>query len=153
MTAVLDELQLTALVTSIPGLSPVGAAAILAETGDLHRFTSARALVKHAGLAPREKASGAFVGRTKVTGQGRPGLRLAAWRAGWAAIRGNEVYAARLAHLTAREGNKLTPTPAQAAVAAALLRQLHAVVTTGRQWDPEIATHGTRRPAGLAVAA
>ena len=47
----------------------------------------------------------------------------------------------------------LTPTQAQAAVAAALLRQLHAVVTTGRQWDPEIATHGTRRPAGLAVAA
>ena len=64
-----------------------------------------------------------------------------------------EVYAARLAHLTARESNKLTPTQAQAAVAAALLRQLHAVVTTGKRWDPEIATHGTRRPADLAVAA
>jgi transposase len=34
MVAVLDELQLTGLVTSITGLSPVGAAAILAETGD-----------------------------------------------------------------------------------------------------------------------
>ena len=34
MTAVLDELGLTGLVTSITGLSPVGAAAILAETGD-----------------------------------------------------------------------------------------------------------------------
>jgi transposase len=34
MTAVLGELGLTALVTSITGLSPVGAAAILAETGD-----------------------------------------------------------------------------------------------------------------------
>jgi transposase len=34
MTAVLDELGQTALVTSITGLSPVGAAAILAETGD-----------------------------------------------------------------------------------------------------------------------
>ncbi len=52
MTAVLDELGLTTLVTSIPGLSPVGAAAILAQTGDLRRFTSARAVVKHAGLAP-----------------------------------------------------------------------------------------------------
>src|SRR4051794_15812152 len=51
MTTLLDELKLTELVTSIPGLSPVGAAAILAETGNLHRFTSARALVKHAGLA------------------------------------------------------------------------------------------------------
>jgi transposase len=34
MAAVLDELGLTALVTSITGLSAVGAAAILAETGD-----------------------------------------------------------------------------------------------------------------------
>ncbi|MGI4896761.1 MAG: hypothetical protein ACRYF3_16770 [Janthinobacterium lividum] len=34
---------------------------------------------------------------------------------------------------------------AQAALPAALLRQLHALVTTGRAWDPVIATHGTRR--------
>jgi transposase len=151
MTGLLDELQSPP--TSIRGLSPVGAAAILAGTGNLHRFTSARALVKHAGLAPREKASGAFVGRTKVTGQGRPGLRLAAWRTGWAAIKGNEVYAARFAHLAAREGNKLSPTQAQTALAAALLRQLHAIVTTGRRWDPEIASQGMSRRAGLAVAA
>jgi transposase len=69
------------LATSITGLSALGAAAILAETGDVTRFATARALVKHAGLAPREKLSGTFVGRTKLTGQGRPGLRLAAWRA------------------------------------------------------------------------
>lgn len=53
MVRVLDELGLTDLVCTIPGLSAVGAAAILADTGDLHRFTSARAVVKHAGLAPR----------------------------------------------------------------------------------------------------
>ena len=75
MTAVLDELGLTALVTSITGISAVGAAAILAQTGDPRRFATARALVKHAGLAPREKLSGTFTGRTKLTGQGRPGLR------------------------------------------------------------------------------
>ncbi len=55
MTAVLDELGLTGLVTSITELSAVGAAAILAETGDPRRFATARALVKHARLAPREK--------------------------------------------------------------------------------------------------
>ena len=54
MAAVLDELELTELVTSITGLSAVGAAAILAETGDPRRFATARAVVKHAGLAPRE---------------------------------------------------------------------------------------------------
>ena len=49
MTSVLDELGLTGLVTSITGLSAVGAAAILAETGDPRRFATARALVNHAG--------------------------------------------------------------------------------------------------------
>ena len=152
MTGVLDELGLTALVTSITGLSPVGAAAILSETGDPRRFATARALVKHAGLAPREKLSGAFTGRTRLTGQGRPGLRLAAWRAVWGAQRANPVYGARYQHLTSREHNKLTPTQAQTVIAAAILRHLHAVITTGQAWDPAIATHGTRHhPAALAA--
>jgi len=114
-------------------------------------------VVKHAGLAPREKISGSYTGRTKMTGQGRPGLRLAAWRAAWGAAwgaqRGNPVYAARYRHLTAREQNKLTPTQARAVIAAALLRHLHAVITTGRAQDPDIATHGTRRPATMPMAA
>ncbi|HWM02708.1 MAG TPA: IS110 family transposase [Actinophytocola sp.] len=151
MTAVLDELGLTTLATSIPGISAVGAAAILAETGDPNRFATARALVKHAGLAPREKLSGNFVGRTKLTGQGRPRLRTAAWRAVWGAQRANPVYGARYRHLTTREHNKLKPTQAQTVIAAAILRQLHAVVTTGRAWDPDIATHGTRKITELAA--
>jgi transposase len=153
MTGVLDELGLTRLVTSITGISAVGAAAILAQTGDPRRFATARALVKHAGLAPREKLSGAFVGRTKLTGQGRPGLRLAAWRAVWGAQRANPVYGARYRHLTTRENNKLKATQAQTVVAAAILRHLHAVISTGQAWDPAIATHGRRRPCEAAAAA
>jgi transposase len=153
MTGVLNELGLTRLVASITGISPVGAAAILAQTGDPRRFATARALVKHAGLAPREKLSGAFVGRTKLTGQGRPGLRLAAWRAVWGAQRANPVYAARYQHLTSREHNKLRPTQAQTVIAAAILRHLHAVITTGQTWDPVIATHGNRTNRGPATAA
>jgi transposase len=153
MVAVLDELHLTELVTSIHGVSPVGAAAILAETGDPKRFASARAVVKHAGLAPREKLSGTYVGRTKLTGQGRPGLRLAAWRVVWAVLHTNTVYAARYRHLTSREKNKLTPTQAYSVVAAAVLRQLHAVITTGRAWDPAIARHGTPRKHETPIAA
>jgi transposase len=153
MTAVLDELGLTALVTSIAGLSAVGAAAILAETGDPRRFATARALVKHAGLAPREKLSGTYAGRTKLTGQGRPRLRLAAWRAVWGALQTNTVYAARYRHLTTREHNKLKPTQAQTVIAAAILRHLHAVIATGVAWDPVIATHGTRRKGEPTMAA
>jgi transposase len=153
MTTVLGELRLTELATSITGLSAIGAAAILAETGDPNRFATARALVKHAGLAPREKLSGTFIGRTKLTGQGRPRLRLAAWRAVWGAQRANPVYAARFTHLTNRQHNKLTVTQAQAVIAAAILRQLHAIITTGQRWNPVIATHGTKHPAVTPIAA
>jgi transposase len=91
MVEVLDELQLTELVCSIVGLSALGGATILAEIGDLTRFASARAVVKHSGLAPREKSSGTYTGRTKLTGQGRPRLRSAAWRAVWGAQKANPV--------------------------------------------------------------
>jgi transposase len=81
MIAVLDQLGLTELVTSITGRSAIGAAAILSEASDPRCFATVRALVKHAGLAPREKLSGKFDGRTKLAGQGRTGLRLSARRA------------------------------------------------------------------------
>jgi hypothetical protein len=54
------------------------------------------------------------------------------------------LYAARYRHLTGREVNRLKPTQAQAIVAAAILRQLYAVVTTGQAWDPDVAAHGLR---------
>ena len=40
--------------------------------------------------------------------------------------------------------NRLKPTQAQTAVAAAILRQLHHVITHRQAWDPAIAAHGTR---------
>jgi transposase len=139
MVAVLDDLQLTELVTSFPGVSAVSAATILAEAGDLSRFSSARALVKHAGLCPRDNASGSYQGKTTISGRGRPELRLAAWRATFAALRHNPVLAARHAHLTGRTDNTLNDAQARIAVAGSLLRQLHAVVTTRTAWDPDIA--------------
>jgi len=146
MVQALDQLGVTELVTSIDGLSPVGAAAILAETGDLTRFTSARAIVKLAGLAPRERLSGTFAGKARLSGAGRPGLRTAAWRAVWGCLHANDVYIARYRHLTTREHNKLKPTQAQTVIAAALLRQLWAVVTTGQAWNPAIAANGISHP-------
>jgi transposase len=74
MAAVLGELHLTHLVTTIPGLSAIGAAAILAETGDPARYDCARTCVKHAGLAPRANESGTYRGqaRTAVAAQKPP---------------------------------------------------------------------------------
>ncbi|MER7007085.1 hypothetical protein ABT297_29160 [Dactylosporangium sp. NPDC000555] len=69
------------------------------------------------------------------------------------AQRASPVYATRFTRLTTREQNKLTVIQAQAVIAAAILRQLHAVVTTGRASDPGIATHGAVRHAVMPIAA
>ena len=139
MVTVMDELGLTGLVTTIAGLTPVGAAAILAETGDPARFATPRSLVKHAGLFPRDNASGEFQGKTPISGRGRPGLRVAAWRAVWAALPNNPVLAAKFIHLTTRDDNRLARQQARTACAAALLRWIHVVITKGVAWDPAIA--------------
>jgi transposase len=65
MAAVLDELGLTRLVTTIPGLTAVGAAVILAQTGDPARYDTPRAWVKHGGLAPQANESGKYRGKTR----------------------------------------------------------------------------------------
>ena len=55
MVAVLDDLGLRELVTTIARLTSVGATAILAETGDPARFASPRSLVSTRGCAPRQR--------------------------------------------------------------------------------------------------
>lgn len=136
MIAMLDVVGLAELIATVPGLSLVGAAAILAETGDPTGYNSARAWVKHAGLCPRDNESGRFTGQTAISGRGRPLLRTAAWRAVWAMVRHNPVYTARYAHLRTRERNRLNDGQARAALGAALLRQLHVICTTRVAWDP-----------------
>ena len=155
MVTVLDELGLADLAASIDGMSALSGAVILAETGDLHRFASGRAVVKHAGLNPSERTSATITGQTRISRRGRPGLRAAAWRGAWAALRHNKVLTAKYARWTGRDGNRLADGQARTACAATLLRWLWAVVTTGQAWDARIAAGQipARRPTGTAAAA
>lgn len=139
MLGMLDELELTELVSSIHGISALGAAAILAETGDPTRFSHARAMVKHAGLAPRACESGQYTGTSRITGRGRPRLRLAAWRTVLGAFHHNHVLQQRYRHLTTRADNPLTDGQARASLAATVLRWLHAICTSRTRWDPQTA--------------
>ena len=102
-------------------------------------------MVKHAGLCPRDNASGAFAGKTTISGRGRPLLRLAAWRAVWGALPHNPVFAARYRHLTSRQHNRLSDGQARTAVAAALLRQLWVVCVNRIPWEPTVASGTARR--------
>ena len=99
MAGVLDELGLSRL-ADIPALTAVGAAAILAEAGDPHRYDSSSSLVKHAGMSPSDNASGTFLGDAHISRHGRPGLRLTVWRAVWPMLQFNPVMAAKYQAMT-----------------------------------------------------
>ena len=155
MVLVLGELGLSRL-GDIPGLSAVGAAAILAETGDPHRYDSSSSLVKHAGLSPSDNASGAFEGQAHISRRGRPGLRLTAWRAVWPMLQYNPVMAAKYAAMTraadaaaadagpqqaraAAAAARARRAKARVACAASLLRWIYCLVVHGTSWDPAAA--------------
>jgi transposase len=170
MVMVLGELGLSRL-GDIPGLSAVGAAAILAETGDPRRYDSSSSLVKHAGLSPAENASGAFAGQAHISRRGRPGLRLTAWRAVGPLLQHNPVMAARYQAMTrateaaAADAGPQHGTAVQAAArarrakarvacAASLLRWIYCMVIHGTSWDPAIAAgNGHDTPQNPAEAA
>ncbi len=162
MVAVLAELGLSRL-ADIPALSAVGAAAILAETGDPRRYDSSSSLVKHAGMSPSDNASGAFYGEAHISRRGRPGLRLTVWRAVWPMLRYNPVMAAKYQAMTSAADDAAQAADTQAdagsrqasaaaaaararrararvACAASLLRWIYSLVVHDTSWDPGIAS-------------
>jgi transposase len=169
MVAVLDELGLSRL-ADIPALTAVGAAAILAETGDPRRYDGSSSLVKHAGMSPSDNASGAFAGQAHISRRGRPGLRLAVWRAVWPMLQYNPVMAAkyqamtRAADAAAADAGSQHGTAAQAAArarrakarvacAASLLRWIYCMAVHGTSWDPAVAGRCHDTPQNQAEAA
>lgn len=76
--------------TTIPGISTVLAATILGEIGDIHRFSSLKALVAFAGLDPTVHRSGLFsASETHLSKRGSSYLRRAIWLAAMPARRYN----------------------------------------------------------------
>jgi transposase len=70
---------------AIPGIGPVIAATILAESAGIERFTSARKYAAYTGLVPRVRASGGKVSIGHITRSGPSDLR---WALGQAAMTG-----------------------------------------------------------------
>jgi transposase len=173
MVAVLDELGLSRL-ADIPALTAVGAAAILAEAGDPHRYDSSSSLVEHAGMSPSDNASGTFLGNAHISRRGRPGLRLTVWCAVWPMLQFNPVMAAKYQAMTQAAGvaaeqaggtrsasaaaaaARARRAKARVACAASLLRWIYSMVVHDTSWDAAVAAgeaacqHAPRCPAEAA---
>jgi transposase len=126
------------LLSTIPGVSEVAAAAIVAEIGDdMRRFPTAGHLVSWAGLCPRldESAGKRLSNRTR---RGAPWLKTLLVQIAWVAARKRDSYfRSRFLRLRARRG----PKKAVVAIAASVLVVAYHMLKTGAEFHDLGPTH------------
>jgi transposase len=128
-----DLEQSRKLMMTVKGIGKKTSAALLSATQGISRFASAKQLAKFAGIAPTEKSSGSSVrGRRGINRSGNAALRKTLYCATWSALRGNK--AARALYDRLRTAGKPVKL-ALIAVANLLLRQIFAVVSSGKPFD------------------
>ena len=115
------------VLTPLPGVGPFTALVILAETGDITRFGSARKLAAWAGLTPTVRGSDRTVRHGHISKQGSAWLRWVLCQAAQTAKRHPD-FAASYQAIAHRRGNKIATT----AIARRLLTRAYHLLT-----DPE----------------
>jgi transposase len=122
-------------ITTIPGIGDVLGASILAEIGDISRFSSPKKLVAYAGLDSSTYASGQFVGtRTKISKRGSPYLRRALWSAAVVAKKSNPVLTAFYQKKIAQGKH---PQAAIGACARKLTHLVYYILKERKPFDPD----------------
>jgi len=96
------------LITSIPGIGPLTAAVVIAETNGFELISSKKQLTSYAGLDVKEKESGTSVkGKSRISKRGNRYLRKAMYMPAMAAIRHSERYKAVFVRIVSRNGIKM----------------------------------------------
>lgn len=129
--APLREKEARALLKTIPGVGEVTVDVVLAEAGDMRRFSSAKKLVDYAGLAPGSRSS---AGKTRELGITKEGSGLMRWvlvEAAWSAVRHSARWRGVYERLAKRRGKK----KAIVAVARHLLCAMHSMLQSGQRYN------------------
>jgi transposase len=131
-----------ALLTTIPGVSVLGAEVILAEIGrDMSRFPTAGHLISWAGLCPKNDES-AGKRRSSRMRKGAPWLKTTLVQCAWAASRKKASYPqAQFHRLRARRGAK----KAIGALAASILTTVYHMLISGELYHDLGPDHFDRR--------
>ena len=139
------------VLTRLPGVGEFTALVILAETGDISRFGSARKLAAWAGLTPTVRGSDRTVRHGRISKQGSAWLRWALGQAAQTAKRSPE-FAATYQAIAARRGKQIATT----AIARKLLtRAWHLLSDAGiagpvASSAPRLSREGRQAPGALA---
>lgn len=136
------------LLCTIPGIGPINAFTILAEAGDMRRFRQHRQFLKFCGMDLATIQSGTFRGQTKLSNYGNARLRRTLWIAGRVAVlqRANSFRDKFERYITKDRHNTNLRRKASTAIAANMVRTVHAVGKSGEPYRPffEGAIHGGR---------
>jgi transposase len=141
----------------IPGIGPIIALTILAEAGDLRRFSHHRQFLKFCGLDLSTRQSGQFRGTTQLSKHGNARLRAAFWMAASVAVRmrENSFRAKYERYMRADPASADRKRKAYVAVAAKMARVAYALVRSGADYRPyhEVAVPSGRTCSARAVEA
>jgi len=119
--------------TTIPGIGECSAMMVLAEIGDLARFSSKEALCSYAGLVPRVRESAGKVTRGGITRQGSRALRWIMVEAAQVATRTSPAAKRYYERLRRRKHKHV----ARVALARKLLIAVYALLHEGEVFDEE----------------
>jgi transposase len=121
------------LLDSIPGVGEATLAHLLVALSDHYGFENAKQATAHAGLDPRIRESGKWIGKTRLTKSGDPMLRKALYMPALSAWRHNPAIRAFCERLKANGKN------GKAIVCAAMRKLIHiafGVLKSGKPFDP-----------------
>jgi transposase len=118
---------------TIPGIGEFSAMLLLAEIGDIARFTSKQALCSYAGLVPRVRESAGKAARGGITRQGSPWLRWIMVEAAQVAVRSSPAARKYFERLARRKPRHV----ARVALARKLLCAVYALLQDGVMFDEE----------------
>jgi transposase len=131
------------VLTQLPGVGPFTALVILAETGDVSRFGSARKLAAWAGLTPTVRGSDRTVRHGHISKQGSTWLRWILCEAAQTAKRHPD-FAASYQAIARRRGKKIATT----AIARKLLTRAWHLLTDAQITAPRAAATPRTAAAG-----
>jgi transposase len=141
----------------IPGIGPIAALTILAEAGDLRRFSHHRQFLKFCGFDLATEQSGQFRGLSRLSKRGNARLRAVFWMAASVAVRmrENSFRAKFERYMRSDPGNADRKRKAYVAVAAKIARVTFALIRSGADYRcfHEVAVPSGRTRSARAVEA
>ena len=132
-------------ILEISGIGENTLTGILAEMGDVSRFSNAKEIQKLSGLSLVACSSGKHKGETKISHRGRKRLRYWLFQAAKSTVAHAEEYKELHVYYATRAENPLKKKQSLIVIACKLLRIIFVILTKGIVYDPQKMLKDIRR--------